>query len=238
MSYISMKNDLRYERKFYSNDISILQVQNYFLTHPASFKIAYPDRYINNVYYDTNKFSIYRHGVEGDSNRVKVRIRWYGDLFNVNIAPTLELKRKFGHVGDKMKWKLSTFMTTEAMLLAAQKVDSLIDSNGNDYSTLHTVLPLLRPVLINRYERKYLISADQKYRVTIDQGMCYFTNSTNKSSFENPEKISGVVVEVKYLPIDHDGVSIITNQIPIRLSKFSKYLNGVEALFKSNRLFV
>ena len=70
------------------------------------------------------------------------------------------------------------------------------------------------------------------------KGMCYFTNLINKSSFEKPEKIDGVVVEVKYLPIDHDGVSIITNQIPIRLSKFSKYLNGVEALFKSNRLFV
>jgi SPX domain protein involved in polyphosphate accumulation len=238
MNYTNMKNDLRYERKFYSNDLSILQIQDYFLTHPASFKIAYPDRHINNVYYDTNDFNMYRHGVEGDSNRVKVRMRWYGDLFNIDITPTLELKRKFGHVGDKMKWKLSTFMTTDAMLSAAQKVDSLLDNSVNNYSTINTVLPLVRPVLINRYERKYLISADQKYRVTIDQGMCYFTNSINKSSFEKPEKIDGVVVEVKYLPIDHDGVSIITNQIPIRLSKFSKYLNGVEALFKSNRLFV
>lgn len=233
-----MKNELRYERKFFSNDTSILQIQNYFLTHSASFKVAYPDRHINNIYYDTNEFNMYRHGVEGDSNRVKVRMRWYGDLFDVDIAPTLELKRKFGHVGDKMKWKLSTFMNTEAMLVAGQNIDSLFDSNVKDFAMLHSVLPLLRPVLINRYERKYLISADQRYRVTIDQGMRYFSNATNKSSFNNPEKINGIVVEVKYLPIDHEGVNIITNQIPIRLSKFSKYLNGVEALFKSNSLFV
>ena len=49
----------------------------------------------------------------------------------LDIAPTLELKRKFGHVGDKMKWKLSTFMTTEAMLVSrSSNMDSLLDSNS------------------------------------------------------------------------------------------------------------
>ena len=233
-----MPNNLRYERKFYSNDISVSQILNYFLTHPSSFKTAYPDRFVNNVYFDTNEFNMFRHGVEGDSQRIKVRMRWYGDMESSEITPTLELKRKFGHVGDKMKWKLSTFQTTQAMLKAAQQVDLLLDSNANDYSVLYTILPLLRPVLINRYRRKYLISADQKYRITIDTGMSYYPNTTNIPKLHNSEKTDGIIVEVKYLPSDHEGVSIITNQIPIRLSKFSKYLNGVEMLFKSNRLFV
>jgi SPX domain protein involved in polyphosphate accumulation len=233
-----MPNNLRYERKFYSNDISVSQILNYFLTHSSSFKIAYPDRFVNNVYFDTNEFSMFRHGVEGDSQRIKVRMRWYGDMESSEIIPTLELKRKFGHVGDKMKWKLSTFQTTQAMLKAAQQVDLLLDSNANDYSILYTVLPQLRPVLINRYKRKYLISADQKYRVTIDTGMSYYPNTTNIPKSQNSEKTDGIIVEVKYSPSDHDGVGIITNQIPIRLSKFSKYLNGVEMLFKSNRLLV
>ena len=233
-----MPNNLRYERKFYSNDISVSQILNYFLTHSSSFKIAYPDRFVNNVYFDTNEFSMFRHGVEGDSQRIKVRMRWYGDMESSEIIPTLELKRKFGHVGDKMKWNLSTFQTTQAMLKAAQQVDLLLDSNANDYSILYTVLPQLRPVLINRYKRKYLISADQKYRVTIDTGMSYYPNTTNIPKSQNAEKTDGIIVEVKYSPSDHDGVGIITNQIPIRLSKFSKYLNGVEMLFKSNRLLV
>jgi SPX domain protein involved in polyphosphate accumulation len=237
MSYTSSVNELRYERKFYSNDVSVSQILNYFLTHSSSFKFAYPDRTINNIYYDTNEYSMYRHGIEGDARRVKVRVRWYGDILNSNITPVLEIKRKFGHVGDKLKWNLPKYDSTESMLKATQKIELLLDENVNNYDVLFTILPMVKPVLINRYERKYLISSDKKFRVTIDTSMSYFRSTTSETCLKDFDQIDGIVVEIKYLPEDHERVSIITSQIPIRLSKFSKYLNGIDVLYKSHKLF-
>ena len=104
---------------------------------------------------------MYKHGIEGDSRRFKVRMRWYGDLINLNVSQTLELKRKFGHVGDKLKWQISSFLSTETMLQAALKADLLVDNNVDNFEILYTILPIINPVLINRYNRKYLISADK-----------------------------------------------------------------------------
>lgn len=238
MSYMTSNNSLRYERKFFSNDLSINQILNFFLTHQYSFKFLYPDRSINNIYFDTKEFSMYKHGIEGDSRRVKVRMRWYGDLINLNVSPTLELKRKFGHVGDKLKWQISSFLSTETMLQAALKADLLVDNNVDNFEILYTILPIINPVLINRYNRKYLISADKKYRVTIDTGMCYYQYSNDKYDLNNSQQFDGIIVEIKYLPDDHEGLMELTSQIPIRLSKFSKYLNGIEILYKSNKLFI
>lgn len=75
--------------------------------HPMVFSTAYPDRSVNNIYFDTEDFQYYRDNVEGVSNRRKIRIRWYGDWENREVSPVLEYKIKRGPVGYKTSYKLA-----------------------------------------------------------------------------------------------------------------------------------
>ncbi len=53
---------------------------------------SYPDRWVNNIYFDNINFDLFNMSVEGQSKRNKVRLRWYGDFYNIE-KPTLEQKK-------------------------------------------------------------------------------------------------------------------------------------------------
>jgi hypothetical protein len=85
------------------------------------------------------------------------------------------------------------------------------------------------PVLINRYNRKYFISKDRKVRVTLDtdlkiydQSKKQFPNYTLKANLPNV-----LVLEVKFARELRDYVTHIFGDIPLRGSRFSKYVSGV-----------
>ena len=85
------------------------------------------------------------------------------------------------------------------------------------------------PVLINRYKRKYLISRDRKVRVTFysnlkiyDQSRKPFPNYFLKS---NLPKV--LVMEIKFSRDLRDYVVQMFRDVPMRSSRFSKYVAGV-----------
>jgi SPX domain protein involved in polyphosphate accumulation len=225
------KQNLRYERKFFSYDVDYQQVISSLMSNNIDLIKPYPDRFINNIYCDTVDYEMYRNGVEGNTNRIKVRIRWYGDLIQKNLKPVLEFKRKFGHVGDKLKWPLKPCSNVESM---QQVFSSIYDiDNFKDDPNLNTVIPQIHPVLVNRYKRKYFCTHDEKIRITVDSNLLFYPYSVVASdSFAKNVPLYGTVVEVKYLPEYQDKVASIVTEIPIRLSKFSKYIQGCEALTK------
>ena len=58
------------------------------------FYKAHPDRYINNIYFDTVNLDNNWDNVAGNSKRMKIRVRWYNDLFSNISNPILEFKLK------------------------------------------------------------------------------------------------------------------------------------------------
>ena len=72
---------MRFERKFIIpyNKKNLL---DYFLKiHPLNIKKLYDNRVINNIYLDDLNFKFFKDNIDGISDRIKIRIRWYGETW-------------------------------------------------------------------------------------------------------------------------------------------------------------
>ena len=91
---ISNQQDFRYEKKILINHLIKDQVRSIARLNPFVLKKSYHPRFINNIYFDNSNLQLYHSSVEGDSKRIKIRIRWYGELFGNVKKPVLEIKIK------------------------------------------------------------------------------------------------------------------------------------------------
>jgi len=96
----------RYERKFAITGASLAQVENLVRHHPALFFQEYASRLINNIYLDSPDLRNYHQNVNGDTERAKLRARWYGQLFGAVPQAILEQKCKRGLLGMKHSARL------------------------------------------------------------------------------------------------------------------------------------
>jgi len=164
----------------------------------------------------------------GTSQRVKTRIRWYGDLFGMLKEPVLQLKLKNGIVGSKISFPLNQFALDSSFssrslktILKASEIPPLIEEE----------LLSMQPTLLNHYSRKYFQSVDKRYRLTLDWDMEFYTIDHNINNFN--KKIRDffyIVLELKYSDNDDDIADTITNCFPFRISKSSKYVRGIDYL--------
>ena len=107
-----MKNNIfRYERKFFITSVTKDEIEKLIKFHPANFSEVFYERSINNIYFDTPMFKSYFDNIDGNSDRTKVRIRWYGELYDNIKKPTLELKIKNGILGHKLHFLLKPLNT-------------------------------------------------------------------------------------------------------------------------------
>jgi hypothetical protein len=223
------KDGLRYERKFLVDALSSQELEEVVLLHPAIFRPVYSERFVNNIYFDNLDFVSYYQSLEGVAQRKKVRIRWYGDLNDSKKKPVLEIKKKSGYIGKKEIYSLSGFEFEDffsgfKMLGLDNKVSSSI--------ILKKYLYLLEAKLINRYSRKYFLSADGCYRITLDSNIQFFPVTPFFSAlFKGTTCEPYSVLELKYNHVRDDEASKITNYLPFRLTKSSKYVSGIYKLY-------
>ena len=96
---------------------------------------------------------------------------------------------------------------------------------------MRAILETLSPTLLNRYHRKYFHSANRKFRITLDHQLSFTRISRYQNYFLrriiNKDKI---VLELKYDVAHDEEAGWISNNFPFRLSKNSKYVNGVTNL--------
>jgi hypothetical protein len=224
----SAVKSFRHERKFYITGLTKEEIEALVKYHPAVFNEIYHRRFINNIYLDSFDMRHYFNNLDGLNRRLKVRIRWYGDLFGVVKNPALELKTKHNlHVG-KIVYPLKNFNMDKGFSIhTIRKV--FTESRLPDILKLH--LAELKFSLLNRYRRKYFLSIDRKYRITIDTGMgIYALNPFNNNFLYKKADYTGVVLELKYNKPQDDRVERITNYFPFRITRSSKYASGIEAL--------
>lgn len=182
------------------------------LLHPAGFRKVFPDRYVNNVYYDTADFRAFQENVSGVGSRRKYRLRWYGPPSAHQQALTLEIKVKENELGYKISRTLPG--TTWGKL---QQLARLTPG----------VTPLsLRAVLVNRYQRSYYGTSDGRFRITLDWGQQFQAyRSTYRSTF--PRSSADIIVELKYAEAQEKRAPAIWQLLPFRQTKNSKYVFGV-----------
>ena len=101
----AVNNNFRFEKKILVN--SHLYKDLIYLFKSKGFKSLYPSRNICNLYLDDFNFTSYQDNVLGNCNRLKHRIRWYGELFKRVNKLKLEQKIKKGNVGKKNKFEIN-----------------------------------------------------------------------------------------------------------------------------------
>ena len=217
----------RFERKFFVEDLERPELEQCVRFHPALFSDLYEPRHINNIYFDTADMSCYRANVDGVMNRIKARIRWYGDLFGDVRKAKLELKIKRGLVGRKVSFPVAPFRFDRE-----QREFELPDLIGDDDLAEFTRLELRRmsPALVNRYTRRYYLSNDKHFRITIDWDMSFYPPPRGSGFIVQRRSYRSLVLELKYAH-EHDGdAHDITRHLPFRMTRSSKYVTGVESL--------
>ena len=216
----------RYERKFAVSKLSQQEIELIVRFHPAMFSEIHHPRWVNNIYLDSFGMRNYRDSVEGLRNRIKIRIRWYGRFFRSVKEPMLEFKVKKGFLGAKKLFPLSSFLINQQIGVGG--INGLI-RNSDLPDSIKAYVSSLNPHLLNRYLRKYYRSWDGHYRITIDSGMeCNTVNSHSQTLFQQDSDKISTVLELKYDFSKDAGADAITNHFPFRMTRNSKYVNGIE----------
>jgi len=218
----------RYERKYATGSLTPFAVEHIIKTHPACFSEIFYSRYVNNIYLDTFGLKSYFEKINGSPSSIKTRIRWYGELFGYIANPFLEFKIKRGAMGKKDSFPLGGF-TLDEKLSTGGLMDILRGSKLPDDANV--CFPCMELSILNRFSRKYFLSADKKFRLTVDSGIEYYRIDSSRNMFLNrvPEG-NMTVIEIKYDSKNDDLASGITGGFPFRIFRNSKYINGVENL--------
>ncbi|NNL91819.1 MAG: VTC domain-containing protein [Saprospiraceae bacterium] len=204
-------SEYRYELKYAIDPIAFSSFLHVLHLHPAGFKTTYPDRRVNNVYFDNLHFQSCQENLSGISNRTKIRYRWYGDFENFTDGK-LEFKIKNNALGCKEYLELENPNSVPEL---AKEVNEKLKRSD------------LFPSLINSYNRSYYIDNSNKFRLTVDNEVSYWLPN-NFRNIDTPIFIDEKqIIEIKFDQENHKLFNAIASHFPFRLTKHSKYVNGI-----------
>jgi hypothetical protein len=219
----------RYERKFVVDHLDRHQVRAVLRLHPALFVEAYPPRFVNSLYLDSEGLEYYHDHVSDANPRRKVRVRWYGDLLGKVAAATLEVKIRMGAVGSKQLHPLGSFVLAPGF--SAYDVRGLLRAAGLPAEVWASVRDL-RPVLITRYYRHYYATLDGRFRLTVDSELTYQRVGQLGSHLLHSQcDHRQLVVELKYGAEHASAAGHVSSLFPFRLVRNSKYVEGIERVY-------
>lgn len=227
--FFSNFQHFRYERKFHINGLARKEVETILRFHPAMFSEIYCQRNINSIYFDQFNFQHYFDNINGVDRRLKVRVRWYGDQLGAIEKPTLEIKLKHNlHVG-KLLYPLKSFkFDNDFSIDLMYKIFEVSFLN----ELLKTYLKELNFSLLVSYSRKYFLSADRQYRITVDTNMLLYKLMPRRNNFlYRYIDQNSVILEIKYNKLHDENIDNITNYFPFRMTKSSKYVDGITKVY-------
>ncbi len=226
MSTLYAPDTARHEIKFVAARPFLGHLQAWLKSSSAGFSIAYPQRRINNIYFDTPDYQLLSDSLGGSSIRSKIRYRWYGETAVETVAGTLEVKYKRDNTGWKLLFPSESAVVVSGAKLSGIKrqISSTLAPDGRQFLQ---VAPM--PVIANSYLRQYYISSSGHIRATIDTRLSFFEQRLSSSiNLTNPVPLADVVVfEAKCLSKHRAELSGILADIPLRQGRFSKYSTGI-----------
>jgi len=178
---------MRFEKK-YIIKISQLSKLRSRIISSKSFRINHSSQIVNNLYYDNNIYNSVDQNLLGISDRIKYRIRWYGNDEEVKAKFEKKCRKDIGNfkegnnaiVLNNNPWKVKI---SNLPNLSELNNLNVLKINNSDH---------LSPALLNRYKREYFIN-EFGDRLTIDRDIVYKNcrNGVTKNDFN-------IVVELKY----------------------------------------
>ena len=224
MKNIFALDNPRIEKKFICYDLNYKDVAIIIKKLKYIFIKNFPSRKINNIYLDDIDRSNYYNSIEGISNRYKTRIRWYGNFYGIAKSPKLEIKSKRNQTGFKNSYKLKDFKLNKYINNENKLIENIKDNVDNN---IFLILKDKEIASINNYERDYFISFDKKFRITIDYNINFSHLKFNKIISNRLKNITLIEIKCEEKNIKH--LDRISNELPFKISRFSKYTEGIES---------
>ena len=220
--------DLRREIKFIAYEVEYPYIKNWLMLNSAGFSKSFPERQVNNIYFDSSNLSAYYENLSGQSYRTKIRYRWYGSALLPDKG-TLEVKQKKNCFGWKSRFEVPNSLIKKHYSWQESScfLDKQLPLEGKLWINRFPI-----QVLINRYKREYFISFDNKVRVTIDT-MQSVWDQLGKSLPNLHFKTNHpnlIIIEFKFDNRFRKYASDIMQGIPLRVGRYSKYVSGVRSL--------
>jgi len=222
----------RYEVKIPLPAARLPEIQAWIRVHPAHWRVAYPERQVNNIYFDSPDYAGLNANLSGIAERAKLRLRWYGTMLSHVEGAHLELKRKHGMVGWKeaVALEVSVELTSLTWGAFCALLRSSLEPVARRWLDSFPV-----PVLLNHYQRAYYVTLDRRVRLTVDTALRAYTQGLRgRPNLDRPVSMpveEWVVVEIKALnrPADFQRLVEVLTDSPVRIQRFSKYVHGMLA---------
>lgn len=222
------EEQFRFERKAYVDLLDHSSLVSLILQHPAFFRKVHHGRTINSLYFDTRSFSDALEKADGLISRRKVRIRWYGELFGEINEPVLEIKAKENTIVWKRRYPLRPFV-----LEPEGDGPAIQPAFEQPEDALHPRVLLMPriPALLVSYHRCYFLSADRRFRLTLDNHLQFYYRGLNKQRWiPGHDQSPASILELKYAPEDDGDARNVTSWFPFRWGSYSKYFSGLQPL--------
>jgi SPX domain protein involved in polyphosphate accumulation len=219
--------ELRQEVKYVIPADNHHRALNWIWHNDACFYKEYPDRQVNNIYFDSHNHDAYWDNLAGTSSRKKTRYRWYG-LSLTPIAGALELKYKRNSFNWKWVYKINEviFRKNASWHSIRRELTSHLPAELGHH--LHEN-PM--PVLINRYQRSYFRSRESDIRITLDTGLIFFKQGRILPNFVHKVSLLNKnILELKFPTHSKSNALELMSACPFPMSRCSKYITGVQAI--------
>ena len=224
LSAISAPVQGRYEIKLVCPSVWLPQVYMLVRLHPEGFRVTYPARWVNSVYFDSFDVEGVMDNLDGASERDKLRWRWYGADWLIERSH-LELKRKRGMAGFKTLCSIDEpFDPRQATWTEAL---SFLRRHADDNFRVW-LSQVSCATIITRYEREYYATPDGEIRLTLDTQLS--TLDQRFSCRPNLKRLSPppgtMLIELKADTSQAQRLSQVITALPFRPGRNSKYVNG------------
>jgi len=218
----------RYEIKIPCPPQQLAAVEAWVRLHPAHWRVSFPPRQVNNIYFDTIDCQSLNDNLGGIGERDKLRLRWYGPHLEMVRGAQMERKHKEGRVGWKEFWFFDGTLDLTALTWA--EVVSRLRAAADKRAALW-LGQFPEPALVNCYQRAYYVSADGTMRLTIDSDLrTYSQRLAVRPNLRRPAPLSErTVIELKAEPAAARRLSDALASFPLRPDRHSKYVQGLLA---------
>lgn len=187
----------------------------------------FPPRQVSSIYFDSASYSCFRQSNAGESERVKVRLRWY-DALTPESPLTLEFKHRANHLG----WKSQHHFVMADLLARALRTLPACFAERVSSGERALIEQLRLPILVTTYYRHYFVTADGGIRVTVDTGLRYLDQRLRPSLnlTRDAHGCDFAVVECKLEQSREQDAARLMRAFSPRHARFSKYCDGLQRL--------
>ena len=222
----------RFERKYrcnYSQYFSLKNALYPYLQQDYYTQNAPNNKYlVRSLYFDTREYQIFFEKIGGNSNRIKYRIRTYGDSHKENPDVRVEMKLRQAN----LTLKYGAFITASECqsFLATRHWSSLEDPILHEFERQIHLLDLLPKTLVEYRREGYQTRDGEGTRITFDHQIksAHSQNLFPKQVFWQAHHEQMIVLEIKHEnPIPH-WLNKIIRFNGLKLIANSKFALGVQ----------